>query len=79
MTSAVSDPNNIVSTFNLFGGESEQKNMFGVAASAVYDAMSDKNGLGLGYQRAKDAKDEINYFINDIMKSGLELDEKVYY
>ncbi len=79
MTSAVSDPNNIVSTFNLFGGESEQKNMFGVAASAAYDAMSDRNGLGLGYQRAKDAKDEINYFINDIMKSGLELDEKVYY
>ena len=79
MTSAVSNPNNIVSTFNLFGGESEQKNMFGVAASAVYDAMSDRNGLGLGYQRAKDAKDEINYFINDIMKSGLELDEKVYY
>ena len=79
MSSAVSDPNNIVSTFNLFGGESEQKNMFGVAASAVYDAMSDRNGLGLGYQRAKDAKDEINYFINDIMKSGLELDEKVYY
>lgn len=79
MTSAVSDPNNIVTTFNLFGGESEQKNMFGVAASAVYDAMSDRNGLGLGYQRAKDAKDEINYFINDIMKSGLELDEKVYY
>ncbi len=79
MTSAVSDPNNIVSTFNLFGGESEQKNMFGVAASAVYDAMIDNNGLGLGYQRAKDAKDEISYFINDIMKSGLELDEKVYY
>ena len=79
MTSAVSNPNNIVTTFNLFGGESEQKNMFGVAAGAVYDAMSDKNGLGLGYQRAKDAKDEIGYFINDIMKSGLELDEKVYY
>lgn len=79
LSSAVTDPNNIVTTFNLFGGESEQKNMFGVAASAVYNAMSDKNGLGLGYQRAKDAKEEINYFINDILKSNLELNEEVYY
>ncbi len=79
MSSAVNDPNNIVSAFNLFGGESEQKNMFGVAANAVYDAMRDRNGLGLGYQRAKDAKEEINYFINDILKSNLELNEEVYY
>lgn len=79
MTSAVSDPNNIVSTFNLFGGESEQKNMFGVAASAVYDAMIDNNGLGLGYLKAKDAQDVIDYFINDILDLNLELDEEVYY
>lgn len=79
MSMAVTDPNNIVNTFNLFGGESEQKNMFGVAAGAVYDAMSDKNGLGLGYQRAKDAQEEIDYFINDILDLNLELDEEVYY
>lgn len=79
MTSAVSDPNNIVSTFNLFGGESEQKNMFGVAAGAVYNAMIDNNGLGLGYLKAKDAKEEIDYFINDILDLNLELDEEIYY
>ena len=79
MSSAVNDPNNIVTTFNLFGGESEQKNTFGVAAKAVYDAMIDNNGLGLGYQRAKDAQDEINYFINDILKTNLQLNEEVYY
>lgn len=79
LTSAVADPNNIVNTFNLFGGESEQKNKFGVAAGAVYNAMNDRNGLGLGYQKAKDAQAEIDYFINDILKLNLELDEEVYY
>lgn len=79
MASATGDPNNIVTTFNLFGGESEQKNMFGVAANAVYDAMNDRNGLGLGYLRAKEAQEEIAYFINDILKAGLKLDEEVFY
>ncbi|MBQ6920574.1 MAG: hypothetical protein IJQ72_01590 [Bacilli bacterium] len=79
MSMAVTDPNNIVNTFNLFGGESEQKNMFGVAAGAVYNAMIDNNGLGLGYQKAKDAQEEIDYFINDILDLNLELDEEVYY
>lgn len=79
MSMAITDPNNIVNTFNLFGGESEQKNMFGVAAGMVYNAMIDNNGLGLGYQKAKDVKEEIDYFINDILDLNLELDEEVYY
>ena len=79
MINGVNNPNNIVTTFNLFGGVREQENMFGVNATAVYNCMKDYNGLGLGYLRAKEVKDEINYFINDILKSNLELNEEVYF
>ena len=79
MKDAVSSPKKITTTFNLFGDEEEQQNTFGVTAASVYNAMKGHNGLGLGYLRAKDAQEEIDYFINDILKSGLELDEKVYY
>lgn len=79
ISAAITDPNNIVSTFNLYGGELEQQAMFGVKASAVYDAMSDNNGLGLGFLRAKTAQEEIGFFINNIMKANLELNEEIYY
>lgn len=79
ISAAITDPNNIVSTFNLYGGELEQQAMFGVKASAVYDAMSDNNGLGLGFLRAKTAQEEISFFINNIMKANLELNEEIYY
>lgn len=79
MMMGVTNPSNIVTTFNLYGSTSEQENMFGVNATAVYNSMKDYNGLGLGYLRAKEVQEEIDYFINDILKSGLELDEKVYY
>ena len=79
ISAAITDANNIVTTFNLYGSELEQQNMFGVKASAVYDAMSDHNGLGLGFLRAKTAQEEIDYFINTIMKANLELNEEIYY
>lgn len=79
MNSALTNASNIVTTFNLFGNTTEQENMFGVNATTVYNSMKDYNGLGIGYLRAKDAQEEIDYFINDILKSNLELDEKVYY
>ena len=79
MRDAVSSPKKITTTFNLFGDEEEQQNTFGVTAASVYKAMKGHNGLGLGYLRAKDAQEEINYFINDILKSGLTLNEEVYY
>lgn len=79
MEDAVSNPKNIVKTFNLFGDVDEQENKFGVSANAVYNAMKNYNGLGLGYLKAKDAQDEIDYFINDILKINLQLDEEVYY
>ncbi len=41
--------------------------------------MIDNNGLGLGYLKAKDAQEEIDYFINDILDLNLELDEEIYY
>lgn len=79
ISAAVTDPNNIVTTFNLYGSELEQQDMFGVKANAVYDAMTDNNGLGLGFLRAKTAQKEIDYFINDIMKANLDLNEEIYY
>ena len=79
MKDAVSNPKNITTTFNLFGDEEEQQNTFGVTATSVYNAMKGHNGLGLGYLRAKDAQEEIDYFINDILKSNLTLNEEVYY
>lgn len=79
LKTAVSKPKEIVKTMNLFGDEEEQQNLFGVKANSVYNAMKDHNGLGLGYLRAKEAQDEISYFINDILKLNLQLDEEVYY
>ena len=76
---AVKAPKNIVNTFNLFGDIDEQANKFGVNADVVYKCMKDHNGLGLGYLRAKTVKDEVDYFVNAILNSGLTLDEEVYY
>lgn len=79
LETAITNPKEIVKTFNLYGDEEEQENLFGVKANAVYDAMKDHNGLGLGYLKAKDAQEEIDYFINDILGSNLELNEEIYY
>lgn len=79
ISKGIVDANEFVNTFNLFGSTLEQEHMFGVNATTVYNSMKDYNGLGLGYLRAKDAQEEIRYFINDILKSNLDLNEEVYY
>ena len=79
MNKAVSNPKEIVNTFNLYGDVDMQANMFGVDASIVFKCMKDHNGLGLGYLRANTAQDEIDFFINDILNSGLEINEEIYY
>ena len=79
MQTAVSSPNSIVNTFKLVGDDLEQENLFGINSTAVYNSMKDYNGLGLGFLRAKEVQQEIDYFINNILKSNLALNEEVYY
>lgn len=76
---AVTKPKTIATYMNLYGDEEEQLNKFGVSSTTVYNCMKNYNGLGLGFLRAKDHQEDINYFINDIMGSNLTLNEEVYY
>lgn len=79
MHEAVFNPTGIVDTFKLVGDDLEQENLFGINSTAVYNSMKDYNGLGLGFLRAKEVQQEIDYFINNILKSNLTLNEEVYY
>lgn len=75
----VKNPKKFKQLLNAFGDEDEQLHLFGVNATTVYNCMKNYNGLGIGYLTAKDYQKEIDFFINDILKSNLTLDEKIYY
>ena len=79
ISSALSNANNLKTYMNLYGSSDEQKALYGFDSLTVYGCMKDYNGLGLGYIRAKEYKEDINYFINDILKGGLTIGEEVYF
>ena len=77
---ALKDANNFKQSLEQYGSEKEQENLFGFNATTIYNCMKDdNNGLGLGFFKAKEHKEEINYFMNDILNAGLTIDEEVYY
>ena len=76
---AVNNPKEIVNTLKLVGEEEEQAQIFKFNSTIIYNCMKDYNGLGLGFRKASSYKEEINYFINDILKSGLNITDEVYY
>ena len=64
---------------NLVGEDEEQMQKFGFTSTIVYNCMKDYNGLGLGFYRASEHKEEIEYFVNDILESGLTITDEAYY
>ena len=75
----IANPSNIKKTLDIYGSKLEQEDMFGISGSVIVKCMKSYNGLGLGFVRAYEHRDEIDYFLNTIMNCGLELDEEVYY
>ena len=73
------NPKNFKKTMNLVGDNDEQMQLFGFNSTTVYNCMKDYNGLGLGFYRASEHKEEIDYFINDILNSGLTITDEAYY
>lgn len=63
INAAVEDPNKVVEGMSKIS-EDEAKAKFGIAANAAKAVLSQNNGLGLGFKRAKDIKDDINSFIS---------------
>lgn len=79
INTAVSNPKKLKNTINLVGDIDEQASLFGIDSTIVYNCMKDYNGLGLGFYRASEHKDEINYFINDILQANLNITDEAYY
>ena len=79
ITSGISNPNKFKNTMNIVGSKEEQMQLFGFNSTIVYNCMKDYNGLGLGFYRAYEHKDEIEYFVNTILKSGLTITDEAYY
>ena len=79
ITSGVANPKNFTKTMNLVGGDEEQMQLFGFKSTVVYNCMKDYNGLGMGFYRASEHKQEIDYFVNDILNSGLTITDEAYY
>ena len=79
ITKAVSNPNEIVETLKLVGEPEEQAQKFKFNSTVIYNCMKDYNGLGLGFRKAFDYKTDINYFINNILNSGLTITDEAYF
>ncbi len=79
ITSGLNNPKKFKEVMKLVGDIDEQKGLFGFEANVVYNCMKNYNGLGLGFYRASDHKEEINYFVNDILGSGLTISDEAYY
>ena len=79
ITKGLENPKNFTKTMNLVGEPEEQMQLFGFNSTVVYNCMKDYNGLGLGFIRASEHKEEIEYFVNDILNSGLTISNEAYY
>ena len=79
ITSGLSNPKKFKQVMEIVGDSDEQKNLFGFDSTVVYNCMKSYNGLGLGFIRASEHKDEINYFVNDILGAGLTITDEAYY
>ena len=79
ITSGLENPKNFQKTMKLVGGDDEQMQLFGYTSTTVYNSMKNYNGLGLGFIRASEYKEEIEYFVNDILNSGLTITDEAYY
>lgn len=79
ITKGVANYKNIVKTMNIYGVSEEQKALYGFDSTTISACMSSYNGLGLGYVRAKENKEEIEYFVNDILNSGLTITDEAYF
>ena len=79
ITKGTTNPKAFVNTMKLVGDENEQKHKFGYTSTTVYNCMKDRNGLGIGFARASECKQEIEYFVNDILNSGLTITDEAYY
>ena len=79
INSGVENPKKFQKTMNLVGDNAEQMQLFGFNSTVVYNCMKDYNGLGLGFYRASVHKQEIEYFVNDILGSGLTITDEAYY
>ena len=79
ITSGVNNPKKFKNTMNLVGEKEEQMQLFGFNSTTVYNCMKDYNGLGLGFYRASEHKEEIDYFVNTILNAGLTITDEAYY
>ena len=79
ITKGVSNPKAFVNTMKLVGDDNEQQHKFGFKSTTVYNCMKTHNGLGLGFARASECKQEIEYFVNTILNSGLTITDEAYY
>ncbi len=79
ITKGVSNYKNIVKAMNLYGDSDEQKNLYGFDSTTIEKCMSAYNGLGLGFIKAKENRTEIEYFVNDILGSGLTITDEAYF
>ena len=76
---ALNNPQNIADIFNVYGDEDEQKQKYGYTASTVIKAQNNKNGLGIGFLKAFNYKEDIQNFVNLIAPAVGEISEEVYY
>lgn len=63
INSAIADPKKVVEGMSKISDD-EAKAKYGIASNVAKAVLSQNNGLGLGYKKAKDIKEDINSFIS---------------
>ena len=81
MKSGLKSPNLLKNFVSKLGSKNEQAQKIGFTADVVYNATkNNNNGLGLGFRKAKDAKQDIEDFVNLLTNNTYgELSEEVIY
>ena len=77
---AIEDPTKLKSSIEFVGSTAEQQDKFGVPGAMAMKVTNLNNGFSIGYQNAKDIKDEIQSFVNQLTNNAIgELSEEVFY